>query len=80
MDGVGEQALDGGEVGLDLPSAVRGAIVGEGELPVRHGDKLHGITKGEVQGSRFEVRGVGILGVRRAAVGDGFRMGTWLRS
>ena len=37
VDGVGEQALDGGKVGLDLPSAVRGAIVGEGELPVRHG-------------------------------------------
>jgi hypothetical protein len=32
---------------LDLPSAVRGAIVGEGELPVRHGDELHGITKGQ---------------------------------
>ena len=40
VDGVGEQALDGGEVGLDLPSPVRGAIVGERELPVRHGDQF----------------------------------------
>jgi hypothetical protein len=32
---------------LDLPSAEGGAVVGEGELPVRHADKLHGITKGE---------------------------------
>ena len=47
VDGVGEQALDGGKVGLDLPSAVGGSIVGEGELPVRHGDQMHGNTKGE---------------------------------
>jgi hypothetical protein len=51
VDGVGEQALDGGEVGLDLPSAVRGAVVGESELPVRHGDELHGITAGEECGA-----------------------------
>ena len=37
MDGVGERALDGGEVGLDLPAVVGGSVVGEDELPVRHG-------------------------------------------
>ncbi len=57
MDGVGEQALDGGQVGLNLPAAVRGSIVGEDELPVGHGDQLHGITKSEVPGSRREIRG-----------------------
>jgi hypothetical protein len=36
---------------LDLPSAVRGAVVGESELPVRHGDELHGITAGEECGA-----------------------------
>ena len=82
VDGVGEQALDGGEVGLDLPSAEGGAVVGESELPVRHGDELHGITKGEVQGSRREVRGSRLVywafGGRRLAMGT--RMGTRLRS
>jgi hypothetical protein len=43
---------------------------------VGHGDQMHGITKAS---SRFKVRGarfeVGILGVRRAAVGDGNQAG-----
>jgi hypothetical protein len=29
--------LDGGEIGLDLPTVVGGSVVGEDELPVRHG-------------------------------------------
>ena len=37
VDGVGEGALDGGEVGLNLPSVVGGSVVGEDDLPVRHG-------------------------------------------
>jgi len=37
VDGLGECALDGGEIGLDLPTVVRGPVVGEYELPVRHG-------------------------------------------
>ena len=37
MDGLGECALDGGEVGLHLPAVVGGSVVGEDELPVRHG-------------------------------------------
>ena len=44
VDGLGESALDGGEVGLDLPTVVGGSVVGEDELPVRHGADLHGIT------------------------------------
>ena len=44
-DGVRESALNGGEVGLDLPAVVGGSIVGEGDLPVRHGDALDGITR-----------------------------------
>ena len=30
VDGVGECALHGGEIGLDLPAVVRGAVVSEG--------------------------------------------------
>ncbi|MCU1248175.1 MAG: hypothetical protein JWQ49_1204 [Edaphobacter sp.] len=37
MDGFGERALDGGDIGLDLPSVVGSPVVGEDELPVRHG-------------------------------------------
>ena len=37
MDDLSEGALDGGEVGLDLPTVVGGSVVGESELPVRHG-------------------------------------------
>jgi hypothetical protein len=44
-DGAGEGALDGGEVGLDLPAVVGGAVVGEDDLPVRHEDALDGITR-----------------------------------
>ena len=36
MDGVGEEALDGGQAGLNLPSVEGCAVVGESELPVRH--------------------------------------------
>ena len=36
VDGVGEESLDGGQAGLDLPAVVRGAVVGEDELPVSH--------------------------------------------
>src|SRR5271170_5170784 len=44
VDYLRESALDGGEVGLDLPTVVGGPVVGEDELPVRHGDDLDGIT------------------------------------
>lgn len=44
MDGLRESALNSGEVGLDLPTVVGGPVVGEDELPVRHGDDLDGIT------------------------------------
>ena len=37
VDGLGEGALNGGEIGLNLPSVVRGSVVGEDELPVGHG-------------------------------------------
>jgi len=37
VDGFGERALHGGEIGLDLPSVVGRSVVGECELPVRHG-------------------------------------------
>jgi hypothetical protein len=33
--------LNGGEIGLDLPAVVGGAVVGEGDLPV------HGIRSDE---------------------------------
>ena len=36
-EGVGERSLDGREAGLNLPAVVGRAVVGEGELPVRHG-------------------------------------------
>ena len=38
VDGAGEGALNGGEVGLDLPAVVGRSVVGEGCFPVRHGD------------------------------------------
>ena len=44
VDCLRESALDGGEVGLDLPTVVGGSVVSEDELPVRHGDDLDGIT------------------------------------
>ena len=37
VDGVSEGSLDGGEVGLDLPTVEGGSVVGEDDLPVRHG-------------------------------------------
>ena len=40
-----EGALDGGEIGLDLPAVVGGSIVGESELPVGHVADLDGITR-----------------------------------
>jgi hypothetical protein len=36
VDGLGEHALNGGQVGLHLPSVVGRSVVGEGELPVSH--------------------------------------------
>ncbi len=47
VDGLGEGALDGGQVGLNLPTVVGRSVVGEDELPVRHGDALDGITVGD---------------------------------
>jgi hypothetical protein len=67
MEGIGEQALDGRQVGLNLPASVRRSIVGEHELPVGHGDafrpnqqagrghRMHGITKGQGRGSRCKL-------------------------
>lgn len=50
-DGLGQGALDGGEVGLDLPAVVGRAVVGEGGFPVGHGcfGRYHGraIRRGE---------------------------------
>lgn len=43
-DYVGERALDGGQVGLNLPAVVGASIVAESYLPVRHEDALDGIT------------------------------------
>ena len=37
VDRLCEGALDGGKVGLNLPAVVGGSVVGENELPVRHG-------------------------------------------
>ena len=34
MNGLGEGALDGGDIGLDLPTVVRGSVVAEDELAV----------------------------------------------
>lgn len=44
MDGIGERALDGRQAGLHLPPVKPGTVVGERELPVRHGRDLHGNT------------------------------------
>lgn len=38
FDCLGQGALDGGLVGLDLPAVVAGSIVGESGFPERHGD------------------------------------------
>jgi hypothetical protein len=46
LDGLREGALNGGEIGLDLPTVVGGSVVGQDEFPVRHGDDLHGIMTG----------------------------------
>jgi len=46
VDGVSERALDRRQAGLNLPSVKGCAVVGEGELPVLHGDALDGITRG----------------------------------
>jgi hypothetical protein len=45
VDGMGEGALHGGEVRLDLPAVVGGSVVGEDDLPMRHEDALDGITR-----------------------------------
>ena len=45
VNGAGECALNGGEIGLDLPAVVGGSIVSESELPVGHGADLDGITR-----------------------------------
>jgi len=37
VNGVSEGALDGGEIGLDLPAVVGCSVVGKNELPVGHG-------------------------------------------
>ena len=89
LDGVAEQTLDGGQVGLDLPSAEGSSIVGEGELPLRHGAKfypsqqagrgprLHGITKrqGRGPGSRFEGLVYWAFGAQQLAMGTRQRSG-----
>jgi hypothetical protein len=43
-DRVGERALDGRQLGLNLPAVVGASIVAESYLPVRHEDALDGIT------------------------------------
>jgi hypothetical protein len=45
MNHVGEGALDGRQVGLNLPAVEGGSIVAEGYLPVRHEVALDGITE-----------------------------------
>jgi hypothetical protein len=45
VNGAGECALDGGEIGLDLPAVVGSSVVSESELPVEHGADLDGITR-----------------------------------
>ncbi len=57
VDGLCECALDGGELGLDLPAVVGGSVVAEDDLPVRHGSYSDGIMLG-ADGS---VPGVGLL-------------------
>lgn len=44
VDGLRQGALNGREIGLNLPSVVGGSVVGEDEFPVRHGTDLDGIT------------------------------------
>jgi hypothetical protein len=44
MDGLGECALNGWKGGLNLPAVIGCSIVGENDLPVRHGDDWDGIT------------------------------------
>jgi hypothetical protein len=44
LDCLRQSALDSGEAGLDLPTVVGGAVVGQDEFPVRHGVDLDGIT------------------------------------
>lgn len=44
MDCIRKQPLDGRQAGLDLPSMVGCPVVGEDELPLLHGDALHGNT------------------------------------
>jgi len=39
MEGPGEGALNSGKAGLNLPAVIRRAVVGDCELPVRHGDR-----------------------------------------
>ncbi len=48
VDCLGECALNGRQVGLNLPAVVGCSVVGEGGLPVRHGADLDGITVGWV--------------------------------
>ena len=49
---MGESALNGGEIGLDLPTVVGGSVVGQDEFPVRHGADWHGITESLTVGNR----------------------------
>jgi hypothetical protein len=49
VEGLDECALNSGESGLDLPAVVGGSVVGECDLPVRHGllwtvSRLGGMT------------------------------------
>ncbi len=48
VDGIGEGSLNGGEIGLNLPSVEWGSVVGEGDFPVRHGifGRYHGGHRG----------------------------------
>src|ERR1017187_6615718 len=48
MDCIREQPLDGRQAGLDLPSMVGCPVIGEDELPLLHGDALHGNTGGKL--------------------------------
>jgi hypothetical protein len=48
VDGVGEEALNGWQAGLNLPSIEGCAVVGESELPVRHA-LLCTVTRRELQ-------------------------------
>jgi len=71
MEGLGEGALDGGEGGLNLPAVIRRAVVGDCELPVRHGDKWTVPCEGFCDhGGEDEVR-VLIPGARRNGVTNG---------